>query len=114
MGGLFQREASKTPADWGKIKYEHKGCNSCHNVDGTKSKGPTWKGIWGTPVKLNNGTTVLVDEAYVRESMMQPGRKWWTASRTIMPTFQGLVEGKSRIGLVLYESYEVKVVRVGE
>ena len=36
--------------EWGKIQYERKGCNTCHTVDGTTSKGPSWKGIWGKMV----------------------------------------------------------------
>ena len=63
-------------------------------MDRTKSKGPSWKGIWGKMVKLNNGTTVLVDEAYVRESMMQPQAKIVEGFEPIMPTFQGLLRGE--------------------
>ena len=69
---------------------------------GRKSKGPTWKGIWGKPVKLNNGTTVIVDEAYVRESMMQPGAKIVEGFDNIMPTFQGLLRENEIRGLVAY------------
>ena len=32
-----------------------KGCETCHTVDGSKSKGPSWKGICGKMEKLNNG-----------------------------------------------------------
>ena len=89
-------------ADWGKIQYERKGCNSCHTVDGTGSKGPTWKGKWGTMEELNNGTAVLVDEAYVRESMMQPSAKVVKGFEPVMPTFQGLLRPHEIRGLVAY------------
>ena len=40
-------EALSRPREqWGKIQYERKGCKTCHTMDGTKSKGPSWKGIW--------------------------------------------------------------------
>ena len=91
-----------TPEEWGKIQYEQKGCQTCHNVDGTRSKGPTWKGIWGKPVKLNNGTSVTVDEAYVRESMLQPNAKVVEGFEPIMPTFQGLLRENEIRGLVAY------------
>ena len=48
--------ASHTPGGVGQDHVRAEGCNSCHTVDGTKSKGPSWKGIWGKMVKLNNGT----------------------------------------------------------
>ena len=94
------RYASK--ADWGKITYERVGCNSCHNVDGTKSKGPTWKGVYGSTVELNNGTAVLADEAYIKESMMSPQAKIVKGFEPIMPTFQGLVKQNQINGLVAY------------
>jgi cytochrome c oxidase subunit II len=89
-------------ADWGKLQYERKGCNSCHTVDGSKSKGPSWKGIWGTMVPLADGSSVLVDEAYVRESMMSPQAKVVKGFDPIMPTFQGLLKANEIQGLVAY------------
>jgi cytochrome c oxidase subunit II len=96
------KDPTKTPALWGKITYERVGCNSCHTVDGSKSKGPTWKGIWGHMVELNNGTSVLVDENYVRESMMSPQAKVVKGFDPIMPTFQGLLKPNQANGLVAY------------
>lgn len=91
-----------TPEAWGKIQYERKGCSTCHSIDGTASKGPTWKGIWGTMVKLNNGTSVLVDEGYVRESMMLPQAKIVAGFDPIMPTFQGLLRENEIKGLLAF------------
>jgi cytochrome c oxidase subunit II len=91
-----------TPEEWGKIQYEQKGCATCHNVDGTRSKGPSWKGIWGKMEKLKGGGTVLVDEAYVRESMLQPQAKIVEGFDPIMPTFQGLLRENEIRGLVAY------------
>jgi cytochrome c oxidase subunit 2 len=88
--------------DWGKIQYDRKGCSTCHSVDGSASKGPTWKGIWGTMVKLNDGKSVLVDEAYVRESMMLPQAKIVAGFDPIMPTFQGLLRENEIQGLMAY------------
>jgi cytochrome c oxidase subunit 2 len=96
------KDPKKTPADWGKLQWERKGCNSCHNLDGTKSKGPSWKGIWMKQEKLNNGSTVLVDEAYVRESMMTPQAKVVNGFDPIMPTFQGLLKENEIKGLVAF------------
>jgi cytochrome c oxidase subunit 2 len=96
------KDPKKTPADWGKITYERVGCNSCHNVDGTKSKGPTWKGVYGSMVELNNGTSVLADEAYIKESIMYPQAKIVKGFDTIMPTFQGLLKPNQFDGLVAY------------
>src|SRR5579862_3702795 len=67
-GGTEWEDYKTHMQDWGKIQWERKGCNSCHTIDGTSSKGPTWKGLWGSTVELEGGSKVMVDEAYIRES----------------------------------------------
>ncbi len=95
-----------TPEDWGKIQWEQKGCQTCHTIDGSKSKGPSWKGIWGKPVKVKTSDgkeiTVTVDENYVRESMMVPGAKVVDGFDNIMPTFQGLLRQNEINGLLAF------------
>lgn len=51
------------------------GCISCHTSDGSPSVGPTWKGLYGSMVELDDGTTVVADEQYLRESILQPSVK---------------------------------------
>jgi cytochrome c oxidase subunit 2 len=53
-------------------------------------------------VKLNNGTSVLADENYLRESMMNPQAKVVQGYDPIMPTFQGLLKPNQVNGLVAY------------
>jgi cytochrome c oxidase subunit 2 len=101
-GGTEWEDYKTHMQDWGKIQYDRKGCSTCHSVDGSASKGPTWKGIWGTMVKLNDGKSVLVDEAYVRESMMLPQAKIVAGFDPIMPTFQGLLRENEIQGLMAY------------
>ena len=47
-------------------------CAACHTTDGTDLVGPTWLGLWGSTVTLDDGTTVEVDEAYVVRSIEEP------------------------------------------
>lgn len=91
-----------TPEDWGKIQREEKGCATCHSIDGTKGQGPSWKGIYGKMEKLNDGKTVQVDDAYIRESMMFPQAKIVLGFDPIMPTFQGLLHEQDIRGLTAY------------
>jgi cytochrome c oxidase subunit 2 len=101
-GGTEWEEYKDHMDQWGKIQYERNGCSTCHTIDGKTSKGPTWKGIWGQMVKLNNGTSVLVDEAYVRESMLFPQAKIVDGFQPIMPTFNGLLRENQIKGLVAF------------
>lgn len=54
---------------------EQYGCNTCHSTDGTKLVGPTWQGLYGTQEELEDGTSAVVDDDYIRESISMPDLK---------------------------------------
>lgn len=66
---------SMSPADRGKALYQSKACIGCHSIDGSALVGPSFKGLYGTPQKLTDGTTVTADDAYIKESIQQPQAK---------------------------------------
>jgi len=99
-GGTEWEDYKTHMADWGKIQWERKGCNSCHTLDGTRSKGPSWKGIWHKMEKMRDGSTVLVDEPYIKESENMPQAKIVDGFEPIMPTFQGLIKPHDFEGIV--------------
>jgi len=49
-------------------------CDLCHGFRDT-GDGPTLRELWGTEVELRDGSTVIADEAYVRESIVEPDAK---------------------------------------
>ena len=50
-------------------------CMSCHSIDGTKLVGPSWKGLLGENVELADGSSLVSDEAYILESIVDPNVK---------------------------------------
>jgi cbb3-type cytochrome oxidase cytochrome c subunit len=80
----------------GKGLYRSLGCIGCHTVDGTASTGPTWLGTFGAEheVQLPDGTSIQIkhDEAYTRESIVQPGAKVVKGFPNIMPPYPNLSE----------------------
>jgi cytochrome c oxidase subunit 2 len=76
-------------------------CNSCHRPD-ARGRGPVLADLFGKTVTLQNGATVAVDEAYVRESILQPSAKVVAGYQPIMPTFQGIVSEEQLLQLVEY------------
>ena len=54
---------------------QSKGCLGCHTTDGSALVGPTWKGLYGSTRELQDGTTMTADEAYLDESIEDPGAK---------------------------------------
>jgi cytochrome c oxidase subunit 2 len=76
-------------------------CNTCHRPD-SQGRGPVLEGLFGKTVTLQSGETVAVDEAYVRESILNPAAKITAGFQPIMPTFQGLVSEEQLLQLVEY------------
>lgn len=59
----------------GKEIYEANVCQSCHSRDGSDGIGPTHLNIFGRQEQLADGSTITVDEEYLRESIVNPNAK---------------------------------------
>lgn len=77
-------------------------CASCHSNDGTKSTGPTWKDLFGREETLSDGSKVMVDENYVRESILVPQAKLTAGYGNQMNSFQGQVTEEDINGIIAY------------
>ena len=77
------------------------GCSTCHRSD-VQGRGPNLIGLFGKPVLLEDGRTVIADENYIRESILSPGAKVVSGFKPIMPVFQGLVSEEQLNALVAY------------
>lgn len=82
-------KAAAAPADplvaKGKELAQGRGCLACHSLDGSRGVGPTWKGLYGHKQKLADGTTVTADEAYLKESIVNPNAKIVQGFPPVMP-----------------------------
>ena len=90
------------PVEQGRDLFENKlGYASCH-AGGPQQRGAQLEGIFGKEVKLVGGQTVVADEAYIRESILNPGAKVVEGYQPIMPTFKGQVTEEQIVALVSY------------
>ena len=85
----------------GRSLFQQLGCSTCHRSD-TQGRGPNLVGVFGKPVQLEDGRTVIADENYIRESILSPTAKVVTGFKPIMPAFQGLVSEEQLNALVAY------------
>jgi cytochrome c oxidase subunit II len=76
-------------------------CNTCHRQD-AQGRGPVLQNLFGKTVELASGERVVVDEAYIRESILNPMAKVTVGFQPIMPTFQGLVNEEGLLELIEY------------
>lgn len=82
--------------------FEAKGCTACHSLDGTFRIGPNLLVSWGSTVTLDDGTQILVDEVYVRESIVEPLVKKRAGFVPVMPSFADRVTPDELDALVVF------------
>jgi cytochrome c oxidase subunit 2 len=80
--------ADLPPEEAGKLLFTAFRCDSCHKSDGTGA-GPPLEGAFGKDVELADGSKVLFDEAYVRESIFEPNAKIVKGYQPSMSSFRG-------------------------
>ena len=88
-------------ADSGQKLFQDLACSNCHKPDGS-GRCPNLVGLFGKNVQLADGRTVKADEAYIRESILNPTAKVVAGYQPVMPTFQGLVTEEGVLQLVEY------------
>ena len=97
-GGVKVGEGGMAAA--GAQLFQNKGCVSCHAAPG--QIGPKLEGVVGSEVKLENGSTVLADENYIRESILNPLSKIVQGFKPLMPAYQGQLTEEETLQLVEY------------
>lgn len=60
----------------GQLLFDSLGCSACHSIDGSLGHGPTLAGLFGSKRPIEGSQDpVLADEAYILESIKDPGAK---------------------------------------
>jgi cytochrome c oxidase subunit 2 len=93
--------ATASPVAAGQKLFQDLACNTCH-LDNSSGRGPMLSGIYGKSIELQGGGTAMVDDAYLRESIVNPQAKIVNGFQPIMPTFQGLVSEEQLLQLIAY------------
>ncbi len=87
--------------DTGRELFASLGCATCHRSD-AQGRGPSLQGVYNKPVQLEGGRTVVADDDYVRESILNPTAKIVSGYKPVMPAFQGIVSDEQLNALVAY------------
>lgn len=94
---------SDDPVEHGESLITINGCQSCHSTDGSSGIGPSFKGIWGEDVTLTDGSTVKVDENYIRESILEPQAKIVKGYEAVpMTSFKGILDDEEIDSIIEY------------
>lgn len=85
----------------GERLFSSMGCIACHSGNAA-ARGPNLAGVYGSHLQLANGSEVLVDEAYLRNVILNPSEHVTAGFAPIMPTYQGQISEDGLIDLVEY------------
>ena len=88
-------------ASQGQKVFQDLACNTCHRSD-AQGRGPMLDGLFGKAVQIQGGQTLIADESYLRESILNPRAKMVAGFEPIMPTFQGQVSEEQLLQLIAY------------
>ncbi len=87
-------------AQQGESAYNQFGCSTCHLLD-QQGRCPNLRGLYNKPVQLSDGRTVIADDAYIRESILDPNAKIAAGFEPgIMPVFKGQISEETVIQLI--------------
>jgi cytochrome c oxidase subunit II len=85
----------------GERLFASMGCNACHSGSAA-ARGPNLAGVYGSKLQLTNGSEVLVNDAYLRDAILNPSQHVTAGYTPIMPTYQGQISEDGLIDLVEY------------
>ena len=86
----------------GKTVASEQGCTSCHTADGTRSTGPSWFGLAGSEVNLDGGKTVIADDAYLSEAILNSRSEVVQGYANIMPVYENEISEEELADLLAY------------
>jgi mono/diheme cytochrome c family protein len=108
QGMGFEGKPAEPPPDpnvvslsMGQWIYKNRGCNACHSLDGSRIVGPSWKGIYGKTEKTSAGE-VTVDDAYIKESIIDPKAKIVEGYQPVMPPPTPMLTDKEIASVTLF------------
>ncbi len=80
------------------------GCSGCHRAGGRGGNGtvraPPLDGVYGSPVPLSDGTTVIADDRYIHDSIVMPTKQVVASYDPLMPSFAGVIPEENIVKLV--------------
>jgi cytochrome c oxidase subunit 2 len=101
LAGAGSISSGGSMAERGAQLFTQLACVTCHLAD-SSGRGPSLVGVFGSTVTLNDGTKVVADESYLRESILTSQAKTVAGYQQLMPTFQGLVNENDVASLIEY------------
>jgi cytochrome c oxidase subunit 2 len=98
---LAQSTSGMSLAQNGERIFASMQCNSCHSGNAA-ARGPNLAGVYGSKLTMTDGSQVFVNEAFLRDAILNPSQHITAGFAQIMPTYQGQISEDGLIDLVEY------------
>jgi cytochrome c oxidase subunit 2 len=103
---LATASTGQTLAAEGRVLFMRYGCSGCHEAAGSGGGGtvraPPLDGVYGSPVPLSDGTTVIADDRYIRDSILYPKLQVVASYEPVMPSFNGVITESDLVRIVAF------------
>ncbi|HEY6453502.1 MAG TPA: cytochrome c oxidase subunit II [Steroidobacteraceae bacterium] len=93
--------AGTTLAARGAALFRARGCSGCHGANASVHA-PTLQGIYGQPVHMADGSTLIADDRYLRDCMLLPRTRVVAGYAPLMPSFAGQLSEEDLLALIAY------------
>ena len=91
-----------SPEYKGQDIFNRMACNACHSVDGSLKLGPTIKSQYGKSIRHTDGSVVIIDDQYIRESLIDPLRYIAEGYTPIMPSYKPVLTDEDIENLIAF------------
>ena len=91
-----------SPEYKGQDIFNRMACNACHSVDGSLKLGPTIKSQYGKSIRHTDGSVVIIDDKYIRESLIDPLKHIAEGYTPIMPSYKPVLSDEDIENLIAY------------
>ena len=82
--------------------FNRMACNACHSIDGSLKLGPTIKNQYGKEILHTDGSVVIIDDQYIRESLIDPLKHIAEGFTPIMPSYKPVLSDEDVENLIAY------------
>ena len=91
-----------SPEQKGMDIFNRMACNACHSMDGTLKLGPTIKKQYGKEIRHTDGSIMIIDDEYIRESIIDPLKYIAERYTPIMPSYKPILSDEEINWIIAY------------
>ncbi len=99
---LTDQGAQESMAQQGEEIFRAHGCSGCHDSPGSTVHAPSLHGLYGTMVRLQDGSARVADEAYIRDCILNPRSFTVAGYPPVMPDFSGQISEGEMLKLTAF------------